>query len=295
MILLNFLLISIISYVATKGYSIAFSLKIVKDLMNKGYKFDTKNMKDVIENMPEDMQKMSKIENYIPLWNFVKMILVSYKFANNKEAIYDRLADMNIIVKMEDFNQNDASFDKFIKAASKDPAKASETLKAKAELKKTIDDMKERKNNIKNNKKKIKVLKEIGSLLEDYKNEVNELRDIVYDSSNKYIHYVPKLLLVLDEALEITGIFKVEDDITLLNSKKEYLITKLNEIKILKKQIKNNSYVISDEERKKVIDSALDYVLNQFAKPVEENKDSYTDDVNNALLEENIDEVPTKK
>lgn len=294
MVLLNLLLVSIISYVATKGYSLVFVIKIIKDLMNRGYKLETENMKDIIANMPEDMKTMDKIESYIPILNFVKMLGLSYKFVKNKETIYDHLANMNIIVKMDDFDENDSTFDRFVKATSQDPEKASETIKAKAELKKTINDLKESKNNIKNETKKVKVLKEIDSLLTDYRAEIDKLRNVI-NSKNRNIDYQFKLSLIINEANDFMTNLSTEEDLDTLNNKKIFLITRLDEIKVLKKQMKNNSYVISDEERKKAINLTVDYALSLRDNSVEENdKAEYTDD-NSDSLDTDIQNSHVKK
>lgn len=294
MVLLNLLLVSIISYVATKGYSLVFVIKIIKDLMNRGYKLETENMKDIIANMPEDMKTMDKIESYIPIWNFVKMLGLSYKFVKNKETIYDHLANMNIIVKMDDFDENDSTFDRFVKATSQDPEKASETIKAKAELKKTINDLKESKNNIKNETKKVKVLKEIDSLLTDYRAEIDKLRNVI-NSKNRNIDYQFKLSLIINEANDFMTNLSTEEDLDTLNNKKIFLITRLDEIKVIKKQMKNGSYVISDEERKKAINLTVDYALSLRDNSVEENdKAEYTDD-NSDSLDTDIQNSHVKK
>lgn len=294
MVLLNLLLVSIISYVATKGYSLVFAIKIIKDLMNRGYKLEAENMKDIIANMPEDMKTMDKIESYIPIWNFVKMLGLSYKFVKNKETIYDHLANMNIIVKMDDFDENDSTFDRFLKATSQDPEKASETIKAKAELKKTINDLKESKNNIKNETKKVKVLKEIDSLLTDYRAEIDKLRNVI-NSKNRNIDYQFKLSLIINEANDFMTNLSTEEDLDTLNNKKIFLITRLDEIKVIKKQMKNGSYVISDEERKKAINLTVDYALSLRDNSVEENdKAEYTDD-NSDSLDTDIQNSHVKK
>lgn len=294
MVLLNLLLISIFSYVATKGYSLVFAIKIIKDLMNRGYKLETKNMKDIIANMPENMKTMDKIESYIPIWNFVKMLGLSYKFVKNKETIYDHLANMNIIVKMDDFDENDSTFDRFVKATSQDPEKASETIKVKAELKKTINDLKESKNNIKNETKKVKVLREIDSLVTDYRTEIDKLRNVI-NSKNRNMDYQFKLSLIINEANDFMENLSIEEDLDTLNNKKIFLITKLEEIKELKKQMKNGSYVISDEERKKAINLTVDYALSLRDNSVEENdKAEYTDD-NSDSLDTDIQNSHVKK
>lgn len=294
MVLLNLLLVSIISYVATKGYSLVFAIKIIKDLMNRGYKLETENMKDIIANMPENMKTMDKIECYIPIWNFVKMLGLSYKFVKNKETIYDHLANMNIIVKMDDFDENDSTFDRFVKATSQDPEKASETIKAKAELKKTINDLKESKNNIKNETKKVKVLKEIDSLLTDYRAEIDKLRNVI-NSKNRNMDYQFKLSLIINEANDFMTNLSTEEDLDTLNNKKIFLITRLDEIKVIKKQMKNGSYVISDEERKKAINLTVDYALSLRDNSVEENdKAEYTDD-NSDSLDTDIQNSHVKK
>lgn len=294
MVLLNLLLVSIISYVATKGYSLVFAIKIIKDLMNRGYKLETENMKDIMASMPEDMKTMNKVESYIPIWNFVKMIIASYKFVNDKETIYDHLANMNIIVKMDDFDENDSTFDRFVKATSQDPEKASETIKAKAELKKTINDLKESKNNIKNETKKVKVLKEIDSLLTEYRVEIDKLRDVI-NSKNRNLDYQFKLSLIINEANDFMTNLSTEEDLDTLNNKKIFLITRLDEIKVLKKQMKNGSYVISDEERKKAINLTVDYALSLRDNSVEENdKAEYMDD-NSDSLDTDIQNSHVKK
>ncbi len=294
MVLLNLLLISIFSYVATKGYSLVFAIKIIKDLMNRGYKLETKNMKDIIANMPENMKTMDKIESYIPIWNFVKMLGLSYKFVKNKETIYDHLANMNIIVKMDDFDENDSTFDRFVKATSQDPEKASETIKVKAELKKTINDLKESKNNIKNETKKVKVLREIDSLVTDYRTEIDKLRNVI-NSKNRNMDYQFKLSLIINEANDFMENLSIEEDLDTLNNKKIFLITKLEEIKELKRQMKNNSYAISNEERNKAINLTVDYALSLRDNSVEENdKAEYTDD-NSDSLDTDIQNSHVKK
>lgn len=154
--------------------------------------------------------------------------------------------------------------------------------------------MKESKNNIKNETKKVKVLKEIDSLLTEYRVEIDKLRDVI-NSKNRNLDYQFKLSLIINEANDFMTNLSTEEDLDTLNNKKIFLITRLDEIKVLKKQMKNGSYVISDEERKKAINLTVDYALSLRDNSVEENdKAEYMDD-NSDSLDTDIQNSHVKK
>lgn len=103
-------------------------LQIVKDLAKKGYELNFEQLKRLMDNMPENIKTVSKIEQYIPVYNVIKTVASIFSFIKNKDLLYECMSNLGSIQESEIFDKNDNDIELVIKGACKTEEEAKKII-----------------------------------------------------------------------------------------------------------------------------------------------------------------------
>ena len=99
---MNFYVWWIISILVCMGMRASLAFKMIKDVVNEGYKFKIKNLSKIIEQIYPDGKKINNIKLLIPGFNILDILMTTYKYNQANENLIDGLRVLDVIEPMTD-------------------------------------------------------------------------------------------------------------------------------------------------------------------------------------------------
>ena len=99
---MNFYVWWIISILVCMGMRASLAFKMIRDVVNEGYKFKIKNLSKIIEQIYPDGKKINNIKLLIPGFNILDILMTTYKYNQANKNLIDGLRVLDVIEPMTD-------------------------------------------------------------------------------------------------------------------------------------------------------------------------------------------------
>ena len=99
---MNFYVWWIISILVCMGMRASLAFKMIRNVVNEGYKFKIKNLSKIIEQIYHDGKKINNIKLLIPGFNILDILMTTYKYNQANKNLIDGLRVLDVIEPMTD-------------------------------------------------------------------------------------------------------------------------------------------------------------------------------------------------